>query len=559
MSTRDSIGSSESSDSDVLGTGNRFLEDQVNAVNQNVAAADSHVRSIADVENMDFIDDGRNSGRTGMETDSNADRDRFGLSLSGPLTVDVRSSAADSMLVPGPPPGLPDRSLEIAATLDSVGRSGGLGYAGIADASSTQGRDPGEELRELLAVPSIAGRGDAVMQLSMLASSPVVFDPIMGATDLNEYRAGRGGIEAGNARTPTLAIEDLAGIGGRTEEGPFVIPSENMSHGAEYELTGGAKGISGSRREMAIEDRVDSLAVSSSSDHDRTTRRNDDGIDVMMNSGELGVGGDRTRGVDSGHWMGRGNGDDLVPGVYSSSAAMIGNVRADPTDLELIANGSSAVTQNAVSESEDRALSVFSSTGLSETSSGGNIGALKDVGMDQTTTIGIEWGSHGIRSTLEETGVITDVDFAKFFTDQGPGEPGSTPMTMQSDSQERWNAGIYGAEIAGLEKDRSRKMSMGSDSGHSGGRSTSLKRDSPGGSENGVGTTSKIGKMDEGLRKQRAEQAVKEMNQIAESVPAAKKSKSTEIGGPIHQAGMITPIRVARDGAIDPRLHDPLG
>ena len=157
MSTRDSIGSSESSDSDVLGTGNRFLEDQVNAVNQNVAAADSHVRSIADVENMDFIDDGRNSGRTGMETDSNADRDRFGLSLSGPLTVDVRSSAADSMLVPGPPPGLPDRSLEIVATLDSVGKSGGLGYAGIADASSTQGRDPGEELRELLAVPQVEG------------------------------------------------------------------------------------------------------------------------------------------------------------------------------------------------------------------------------------------------------------------------------------------------------------------------------------------------------------------------------------------------------------------
>ncbi|CAE6950280.1 RE2 [Symbiodinium natans] len=497
MSTRDSIGSSESSDSDVLGTGNRFLEDQVNAVNQNVAAADSHVRSIADVENMDFIDDGRNSGRTGMETDSNADRDRFGLSLSGPLTVDVRSSAADSMLVPGPPPGLPDRSLEIAATLDSVGRSGGLGYAGIADASSTQGRDPGEELRELLAVPSIAGRGDAVMQLSMLASSPVVFDPIMGATDLNEYRAGRGGIEAGNARTPTLAIEDLAGIGGRTEEGPFVIPSENMSHGAEYELTGGAKGISGSRREMAIEDRVDSLAVSSSSDHDRTTRRNDDGIDVMMNSGELGVGGDRTRGVDSGHWMGRGNGDDLVPGVYSSSAAMIGNVRADPTDLELIANGSSAVTQNAVSESEDRALSVFSSTGLSETSSGGNIGALKDVGMDQTTTIGIEWGSHGIRSTLEETGVITDVDFAKFFTDQGPGEPGSTPMTMQSDSQERWNAGIYG-------------------------------------------------KMDEGLRKQRAEQAVKEMNQIAESGSEgwgnrSPAPRSPGIGGQYEHFGINTP------------------
>ncbi|CAE6922243.1 RE2 [Symbiodinium natans] len=486
MSTRDSIGSSESSDSDVLGTGNRFLEDQVNAVNQNVAAADSHVRSIADVENMDFIDDGRNSGRTGMETDSNADRDRFGLSLSGPLTVDVRSSAADSMLVPGPPPGLPDRSLEIVATLDSVGRSGGLGYAGIADTSGTQGRDAGEELRELLAVPSIADRGDAVMQLSMLASSPVVFDPVMGATDLSEYRAGRGGIEAGNARTPTLAIEDLAGLGERMEEGPFANPSETVLHGTDQETTGDTKGTTGSRIEIAIEDRVDSLAVSSSSDHDRTIRRNDDGIDAMMNSGELGAEGDRMRSADSGHWMGRKNGDDIVPGVYSNSAAMIGNVGIDPTDLELIAKGSSAVAQNMISESDDRALSVFSSTGLSEASPGGNVEALKDVGMGQTSTIGIEWGSHGIRSALEETGVITDADFVKFFTDQAPGNPGSTPMTMHSESQERWN-------------------------------------------------------VDEGLRKQRAEQAVKEMNQIAESVPAAKKSKSTEIGGPIHQAGMITP------------------
>ena len=541
MSTRDSIGSSESSDSDVLGVGNRFLEDQVTAVNQNVAATDSHVRSIADAENVNFIDDGRNSGRTGMEMDSSDNRDRLGLSFSGPLTVDIRSSAANNMLVSGPPPGLTDRNLEIVAAMDSVGRSGGLGYAGIADTSGTQGRDADEGLQELLAIPSIADRGDAVMQLSMLASRPVVFDPVMGATDLNEYRAGRGEIEAGNARTPTLAIEDLAGIDERMEEGPFVIPSEPVSHGTNYESTGGAKGITGSRLEMAIEDRVDSLAVSSSSDHDRTIRRNDDGIDAMMPSGELGAEGDRTRSADSGHWMGRGNGDDLVPGVYSNSATMIGNVGADPTDLELIAKGSSAVAQNVVSGSDDRALSVFSSTGLSEASPGGNVEALKDVRMGQTTTIGIEWGSHGIRSTLEETGVITDMDFAKFFTDQGPGEPGSTPMTMQSDSQERWNAGIYGAEIAGVEKDRSRKMSMGSDSGHSGGRSTSLKRDSPGGSENGVGTTSKIGKMDEGLRKQRAEQAVKEMNQIAESVPAAKKSKSTEIGGPIHQAGMITP------------------
>ncbi|CAE7328683.1 PP5 [Symbiodinium natans] len=371
-------------------------EDQVTAVNQDVAAADSHARSIADAENVNFIDDGRNSGRTGMEMDSSADRDRLDLSFSGP------------------PPGLTDRNLEIVAAMDSVGR------------------------------------------------------------------------------TPTLAIEDLAGIDERMEEGPFVIPSEPVSHGMNYESTGGAKGITGSRLEMAIEDRVDSLAVSSSSDHDRTIRRNDDGIDAMMPSGELGAEGDRTRSADSGHWMGRGNGDDLVPGVYSNSATMIGNVGADPTDLELIAKGSSAVAQNVVSESDDRALSVFSSTGLSEASPGGNVEALKDVRMGQTTTIGIEWGSHGIRSTLEETGVITDMDFAKFFTDQGPGEPGSTPMTMQSDSQERWNAGIYG-------------------------------------------------KMDEGLRKQRAEQAVKEMNQIAESVPAAKKSKSTEIGGPIHQAGMITP------------------
>ncbi|CAE7489013.1 RE2, partial [Symbiodinium natans] len=492
MSTRDSIGSSESSDSDVLGVGNRFLEDQVTAVNQDVAAADSHVRSIADAENVNFIDDGRNSGRTGMEMDSSDDRDRLGLSFSGPLTIDIRSSAANNMLVSGPPPGLTDRNLEIVAAMDSVGRSGGLGYAGIADTSGTQGRDADEGLQELLAIPSIADRGDAVMQLSMLASRPVVFDPVMGATDLNEYRAGKGGIEAGNARTPTLAIEDLAGIDERMEEGPFVIPSEPVSHGTNYESTGGAKGITGPRLEMAIEDRVDSLAVSSSSDHDRTIRRNDDGIDAMMPSGELGAEGDRTRSADSGHWMGRGNGDDLVPGVYSNSATMIGNVGADPTDLELIAKGSSAVAQNVVSESDDRALYVFSSTGLSEASPGGNVEALKDVGMGQTTTIGIEWGSHGIRSTLEETGVITDMDFVKFFTDQGPGEPGSTPITMQSDSQERWNAGIYG-------------------------------------------------KMDEGLRKQRAEQAVKEMNQIAESVPAAKKSKSTEIGGPIHQAGMITP------------------
>ncbi|CAE7412348.1 unnamed protein product [Symbiodinium natans] len=482
MSTRDSIESSESSDSDVLGAGNRFLEDQVTAAHQGETATDSHVRSIADAGNVDFIDDGRNSGRTGLEMDSSADRDRFGLSFSGPLTVDVRSSAVDSTLVPGPPPGLTDRNLEIVATMDSVGRSGGLGLAGIVDTSGTQGRDAGEELRELLAVPSVADRGDVMTQLSMLASNPVVFDPVMGATDLNEYRAGRGGIETGNARTPTLAIEDLAGLGGRMEEGAFANPSETVLHGTDQETTGDTKGTTGSRIEIAIEDRVDSLAVSSSSDHDRTVRRNDDGIDAMMNSGELGAEGDRMRSADSGHWMGRRNGDDIVPGVYSNSAAMIGNVGIDPTDLELIAKGSSAVAQNMIGESDDRALSVFSSTGLSEAPPGGNVEALKDVGMGQTSTIGIEWGSHGIRSALEETGVITDADFAKFFTDQGPGEPGSTPMTMQSDSQ-----------------------------------------------------------VDEGLRKQRAEQAVKEMNQIAESVPAAKKSKSTEIGGPIHQAGMITP------------------
>ena len=181
MSTRDSIGSSESSDSDVLGVGNRFLEDQVTAVNQDVAAADSHARSIADAENVNFIDDGRNSGRTGMEMDSSADRDRLDLSFSGPLTVDIRSSAANNTLVSGPPPGLTDRNLEIVAAMDSVGRSGGLGYAGIADTSGTQGRDADEGLQELLAIPSIADRGDAVMQLSMLASRPVVFDPDYGS------------------------------------------------------------------------------------------------------------------------------------------------------------------------------------------------------------------------------------------------------------------------------------------------------------------------------------------------------------------------------------------
>ena len=138
--------------------GNRLVEEQDVAGFKALRTADRIARDMEDTEDNDSNDISRDIGGVGGSGGANAGRDSGNITIAGELTVDLRHSHTELPFSPGLPPGLTNSTQELTLVMDRVGMQMDAANAGIERTSGTQGRDAGDELREMFGTNWVRGQ-----------------------------------------------------------------------------------------------------------------------------------------------------------------------------------------------------------------------------------------------------------------------------------------------------------------------------------------------------------------------------------------------------------------